>query len=226
MPGSIARADRSTEKLMPNEREISYDAVFDFLKRHRFWLMGSALVIIVAIVAAVVRDMQTEQLQLDANVRLASARTADDFQSVARDFPGSKAALMATLFEADLHFQQARWEQATACYQDFINRHPGSMLLPSAKLGLAAVLEAQGKVAEAIKAYQSVVSGFPNSFQAAQSQFAVARIQEADGQLQDARKSYEELIARYPRCGWRGEAEARLQRINLLISVTPSAAHP
>lgn len=203
--------------LLPNEQEVSFDHVQNFLKRYRAWILGLGAVFILLIIGWTAWQIQRNKIIEQANLRFASAQTPEALQLVIQEFNGTDAALLATMILADIYFQQGQWDKAAATYQSVVGRYSGSPLSSSAIIGLASIAEVNGKTDEAIKAYQSVATMFSKSFQAPQAQFAAARLLESSGKLQEARKSYEDLMATHPLSAWKNEAMVRLQKINLLL---------
>lgn len=217
-------SSRSGADLLPNEQQISYDSVHRFFEQNRLWIGVLSVVVILGVLGVVGWRFQEDQLRRQANTRLAAAYSIDSetysidsLRAITRDFPGTDAALIATMTLANVYFQQEQWDQAVGCYQTIVDRYPSSPFLSSALIGLAAIAETKGKTKEAIHGYQSIATHFPDSFQAPQAQFSLARLQERNGQFQEARKTYEELIVKYPKSSWGKEAAARLQKLTRIF---------
>ncbi len=218
---SAIKAQRVTTDLLPNEREISYESIFGFLIRNKTWILGFSLVIILAGAGWLAWQFQENKMREQAGAKLAAARSLEALQAVAEKYPGTDAALLATMNVADLYFQKDQWDQAAARYQEIVERHPESPLLPSALMGQATILEVKGRVDEALKVYRTIASMHGGSFQAPQAQFAAARLLETTDRLQEARKAYEDLITDHSQSAWKHEAEIRLQKVNLLLKSNP-----
>ena len=221
-PNITSPIRRTAKDLLPNEQEISYQWVFNFLKRYKRWIIGLIAVFLCATIGFVIWLIQTTQIRAQAHAKFAAAKTPEDWQAVTREFPRSDAALFARLTLADHYFQKKEWLKALPHYQAIVNEYPFSDFKPSALIGMAAVQEATEKMDEALKTYQSVTATFPDSFQAPQAKFAAARLLESNGRLKEARQSYEELITRYPISIWKNEATASLTRLGPLLKASPS----
>ena len=223
---SAFSSQRRKQDLLPNEQEVSYERLHGFFPRYKFWIGAASVFVILAAAGYIAWCLQENHIRRQSGLKLAQARTIEDFKSVIHDFPGTNAALLATLRLADMYYEQQKWEDAKNTYQEAIKNFALSELVPSALIGEAAVFENTGNFTDALKIYKLVASDYSKSFQGPQAKFAAARLLETTGQLEEARTTYEDLIALYPKSIWKQDAMDRLQKLSLLIKNTQPAATP
>ncbi len=224
---AVLPVKRPSNGLLPNEREIFFERGYHFLNHNKYWIIGLSLLTIAVVAWFVTSYLKESKLQQKANDTLSAAHSTETLQAVIQNFPGTDAALLATMTLANNYFDQGQidktaWDKAASLYQTVAEHYPSSPLRPSALIGLAAVMEAKGNVDEAIKKFRSVASTFPNSFQAPQAQFAAGRLLESAGRLKEAKQSFEELITSHSQSAWQEEAREHLKKINFLLKDSKS----
>jgi tetratricopeptide (TPR) repeat protein len=220
-------SNRSREpELLPNEREISYDAIHNFFARNKVAIVTLCFVLVFAAVALSVWRVQRDERINRSEVKLAEARSPEALEAVAREYSGTPAALLALLQLGGMYFDMQQWEKSSVAYQAILSQYRESSFAPSAAIGLAAILEAKGQNAEAVAAYRKAASDYPNAFQCPQALFSAARILEITGQLKEARQAYEDLASRFPNSPWKGESSGRLEKINSQLQKTAAIQAP
>lgn len=219
-PGGARRPD-----LLPNEQEVSYDNLIEWLDRHKNWLIGLFGVAVLAIVGLVVWRVQTSKIESEAATALASARSLDSLQNVLQRFAGTRAAVFAAMTLADHLFEQGEWDKAAALYQTVLRQDASSPLAPAAALGMGAIEEARGNKDDALRLYRSVAEA-RTAYAAPQAAYSAARLLERDLRLVEARQAYEDLAARFPESASRMEALGRLERLKALLHKPSSPAAP
>jgi TolA-binding protein len=143
--------------------------------------------------------------------------TADAFLKVAADYSGTDAAQRALLLAAASLFDDAKYDEALARFQQFLKDDSDSPFAGQAALGVASCYDAQNKTNDAASAYQGVIDRYPSQNVVPQAKLALARLLEGQGKFSEARTDLEEIIRTFP--GAVGsEAAAHLQELN--------SAHP
>lgn len=225
-PNPPSSARKRNPDLLPNEQEISYEAIHDFFARNKAWIVTSCFVLVLAAASFSVWRLRQDDFRKQAETHLAEARSPAALEAVARDYPGTRAALLALIQVGDAYFEQKQWDQAAGAYQALLNQYGTSLFAPSAAIGLAAILEATGKNTEALAAYRKAANDYPSAFQCSQARFAAARLLETTGQLREARQAFEEFISSHPQSSWKNEAVSRLQKINTQLQKTAVSQAP
>ncbi len=222
MTSSSSDTTPRDKDLLPNEQEVSYGKIQDWLQRNKALIIVACLVIIGGAAFLSFQNIANDKKNNEADQAFASAQTPEALEVVSRNYPETEAGLFAALLVADRYFQQGEWDRATQAYQRVLDHHSSSILAPSARVGLAAILQAKGQTDEAIKSYQSLILEFPHSLQAPQAQFSTGRLQEGQGKLKEARQTYETLITTYTTSAWKAEAQERIKKIDNLEKLKPS----
>jgi len=140
---------------------------------------------------------------------------ADAYLKVAADYPGTVAGQRALLEAAAALFTSAKYPEAQAQFQKFLDTYPDpdNFFTPDALLGVAAALDAQGKTDLAISAYQKAAAQSGNVSVTASAKFAIARIYDAQGKTAEAVKLYEEIARAYPNSSFSNEAGLRAMEL-------------
>jgi TolA-binding protein len=146
------------------------------------------------------------------------------FLKVAADYPGSSAALRASLFAATSYFMDGKYPEAKAQFDKFARDNRESAFLGQALLGSAACLDAQGKTDEAVTAYKSFVERHASDASVQAARLGLARLYEAKNQIADAKALYEEVVHNDPfRSSTGDEAALRLEDLrNKYPALTPA----
>lgn len=222
-PPSPSPAGARRSDLLPNEQEVSYDNLIEWLDRRKNWLIGLFGVAVLAVVGFVVWRLQTSKIENEAAVALTNARSLDSLQNVLQRFAGTRAAIFAAMTLADHLFDQGEWDRAAALYQTVLREGASSPLAPAAAFGMGAVEEARGNKENALRLYRSVAEA-RGAFAAPQAAYSAARLLERENRPIEARQAYEDLAARFPESASRMEALGRLERLKALLHQPASAA--
>lgn len=134
------------------------------------------------------------QEEQTAGQRFAAARDTGAFESIIRDYAGKNVAADAMIRLGDIYFQNGKYNEAAIVYQKLFTEYPTYPLVPSARLGLAAVQEALGNFQAAGEQYQQLGSD-PSGYTTFAARMGAARCAEALGQTKAARQMYEEIVA-------------------------------
>ncbi|MBV9464083.1 MAG: tetratricopeptide repeat protein [Verrucomicrobiae bacterium] len=201
------------DALQPNEQEVDFETIW---QRSRPWVFGILTALVLAAGAFTVYtylQRQQEEAELDAQARLAGARSESDLQTIVQKYPQSDAASYALILMGAQKSQMRDWPGSQAAYSKLIEvtKHPD--FKAAARYGLGVALEGQGKFDQAIQEYGRVSQEQPKSYKAPEAELAVGRLQEATGKWGDAEKTYENLTVAYPQSFWKGEADERLKII-------------
>ncbi len=218
MPPSNTRTTAGKD-LLPNEREVTYERIQEFIQRNKASIIAVCILVIASAGVIAARQIQKDNKTAEADAALAAAQTPEALENISQTYADTEAGLFASLVIADRYYQQGAWVKAAQAFQRIVDHHTDSPLAPSARIGLAAILESTGKMDEAVKAYKSVARDYPSSFQAPQSQFSAARVLETQGKLQDARQAYEELITSFPSSAWKSEADERVNKLDTMLKI-------
>jgi TolA-binding protein len=137
---------------------------------------------------------------------------AEAFLKIAADYPGSSAALRASLFAATSYFMEGKYPEAKAQFDKFARDNRESAFLAQALLGSAACLDAQAKTDEAITAYKNIVDRHASDASVQEARLGLARLYEGKNQIAEAKALYEEVMHNDPfRSSMGDEAAMRLE---------------
>jgi predicted negative regulator of RcsB-dependent stress response len=152
--------------------------------------------------------------------------------SVASEYQGTPGAEHAQIMAAQELFLQGKYPEAGAQFNQFIENYPDSVLIPQAKMGVAASLEAQGKINDAAQKYHDLILAYPSDMDVVSpAKLTLARLMQ-DAQPQQALGLYSELarmLSQNPYDPWAAEARERAQLLlfqhpELMEALTNSAA--
>lgn len=173
--------------------------LWPWVEKNRNKLIGVGVLIFVAVSVYHFMSAAREENERAAGAALtqllmtppAGVSAADALGQLATKYPGTAAAQRAQLQAAATDFSQAKYTDAQAIFEKFINENSSSSLLPVAQLGVGASLEAQGKLDQAGTAYQKVVSLYSTSPSYLSALCGLGRIAESQGKLKEALDRYE-----------------------------------
>ena len=225
LPQQLAGTARRPD-LLPNEQEISYENLIEWLDHRKNWLIGLFGAAILAVVGVIAWRYQTVRVESDAALALTEARSIESLQGIVQRHAGTRSAVFAAMTLADVFFQQAEWDKAAALYQGVLRDHPSSSFAPAAVLGMGALEEARGNKEDALRLYRSVSAASPVSFVAPQAALAAAQLLERTGRLIEARQAYEDVASRFASSPSRMDALGRLDRLNVLLRKTVPPSLP
>jgi tetratricopeptide (TPR) repeat protein len=179
---------------------------------------GTTIAVAVGVLAVVVvgsnlyRKHRATRLER-AGALLGTARSAEDLQSLLATYPKSPAAALAMLKLAKSHYDEARYDEAMAAYEQFQRDFPDHELEAGAVLGKAHCLEAKQQYKDALEAFSSFVGEHPEHFLTAQAIFGKGRCLELLDRDDEARTLYEDFIAANPDSEWLPLAEELLEAV-------------
>ena len=181
-------------------------------------------VVVVAIALVSYYFWRQNQLEIDAGQALTqvvvSAPTYSDasqlieaYSKIAADYPGTQSGQRALILGATALFDGAKYPEAQAQFQKYLDTSSDGAFSASAALGVATSLEAQGKTDLAASAYQRVVSGYsdPNAVDIAK--FALAKIDEQKGRLAEAQTFFQDVARNNPNTPLGSEAAFRAYQL-------------
>ncbi len=143
------------------KKELKHDALLEsasktsrFVEEHLNVLLVVLAVIVVAIVAWSFVNKSRKATELEAGAALTSAtqslasglydQAADQYQTVLDEYPGTRSAGSALCHIGQIRFQQGRFDDALAAFEEYLDRYGDSGILGTAALeGRAAVHEQQ-----------------------------------------------------------------------------------
>lgn len=209
-----------------------YIRMIEWVQARRKQLLIGLIVVAVLALAAGIMAWKKAQNNTDANAEffsvpnLGMARTGPvstgPLLEVANDYPDTPAGEHARILGAEELFIQGKYPEAYKQFTDYLGTYPDSVLVPQAKVGIAACLEAEGKISDAINKYHEIILAYPTDMNiVSPAKLTLARLYEAADQPQQALSYYAELarmLKQNPYDPWAAEAQERAQ---LLISRHP-----
>jgi tetratricopeptide (TPR) repeat protein len=225
----------------PNESLAFYNFLA-WLDRNRKTVLVGALALLGLVVALAVMSWKRGQDELAASravfalpsvvaMRDQARPSPEAYLNMAREHANTAAGDRALLLGAGLLFEQGRFAEAQAKFEQFLDEKPDSPWQGQAALGIAASLEGQGRTEEAMAKYREVMTRYPNENVAPQARLNLARIH-AKTQPEEALRLYDELIRPPGSPGftaWSNEASDRRRRLlqqHPELAVTPEAPDP
>jgi len=138
---------------------------------------------------------------------------AKALSGVLSTFPGSKAALTATLPLAATEVRLGQLGPAIGHFETYLRGAPASEPLRTAALdGLGHAREGKGELPQALEAYERMAREESAGFEAGMGSFNRARVLALMGKKQDAAQAFADLIAASP-----GTPAARLAQDRLSV---------
>jgi tetratricopeptide (TPR) repeat protein len=118
---------------------------------------------------------------------------------VRSDFPGSRAALTATLPLASAELRLGQLDPAIAHFEEYLRGAPSTEPLRASALdGLGHAREAKGELPQALEAYERMSHEEASGFMAGMGAFHRGRVLAALGKKQEAAQAFAELVAAHP----------------------------
>ena len=199
------------------KKDLKHDALLEgaskttrFIEDHLNKVLIAAVVVIVVIVAwnFVGRSRRATELQANAALTNASqtlsaglyAQAAEQLQMVITDYPGTRSAGAAVCYLGTIHFQEGRYEDALARFDEYLHRYgPEDIMGTTALEGRAAVLEQQREFAQAADAYQRLAqSAQDNPAAYAGYMLDAIRAHRSEANWEGVRDTATALIDKYP----------------------------
>ena len=192
-------------------------------------VMGSAMGVVIRPLAADVPPgmpmdpppFKTEQERDQA------ARAA--LEGVRSSYPGTRAALSATLTLAGMEARSGQTDAAIGHYQDYLRQAPaGELLRVTALDGLGHGQEAKGDLPSALETYQRMSTEETGGFLEGMGAYNRARILAEQGKKQEAAQAFADLVSAHPGTTAAKQAQDRLapleaQGFKAVITPRPDA---
>jgi TolA-binding protein len=150
----------------------------------------------------------TGPVQSEDSKKIEQARAA--FMQVAKDYPRSDVAKLATLYAGHLSLKLGDTKQALASYDSFIaSVSTSDKLYPLALRGLASAYEASNEPKKSLETLEKIGTTAP-ALNSDDVLLKVAKLAQTLGETQKAKTSVQSLLERFPESSLRSEAEALL----------------
>ncbi len=186
----------------------------EFFEKHQTKIVGGVLILIAIFLAALGWWLWKLQVEDKAMRRFHEARSAEEFQALAQEYPNTSAGGFAQLQAARDHQAHARWAEAAAAHQEFLKYHRKSPLAGVAELGHARCLEALNDTDAALSAYQKIINTSPPHSMVAVAHLGAARCLLAMKNEEAARHLLSEFIATTKSSAFLPEAEEMLRNLS------------
>ncbi len=194
------------------------DKALNWIKNNRETFIGSAVILLAAVIFAVyffmhyraLRDTAWKNLFMAQQIGFSGniAQAEEQLAAVETSYGNTSAAPYATLTKGDFFFAQNKFKEAEAEYAKLAAK--GGDLSPFAVYSLGKCKEAQRDLAGAQAQYSDFLSKTPEHFMAPEVHASLARVQELSGAKDLAKTTYEKIALLYPETSWAAIAKARL----------------
>jgi tetratricopeptide (TPR) repeat protein len=201
---------------MPTTPTITRDAA---LEAHVIWhkfrreIIAGIFVVVLLIIVAAAYWFYTQRQESAASDLLATAKNAQGYEQVIKQFPNTAASASAYLLLAEAQRNDGKFIEANKTLQAFLNKHPKHELASAAEFAIATNLESLGKKDEALAMYRQTAAKYPSSFSAPLALISGVRLLKEKKQINDARLLCETIINQYPTSRWRFAAEEELSSL-------------
>jgi len=135
----------------------------------------------------------------------------EQVQSLSRDYPASAATSYGLLLAGDILFEQGKFKEAIATYNQVVSRPNHRETLPLALANLGISQEASGDCQSATGTDQRFLDAYPEHFLAPQVHASLARCLSLTGDTEKAKATYERIAFLYPDTYWATWASARIK---------------
>ena len=184
-----------------------------FLQTHGKSILISVIVVAVAY-AGMMAYRRHHAAQADlASMALATSQSTEDLQLILDDYGSTPSAPSALLTLAGRLFQEARYDEAQAAYEQFKTKYPDHPMALATDICQAQVTEAAGNPAEAQAQFEAFAAAHPDSYLVPLAQMGRARCLQQQGQLDEARTVYEDFLVEQPEGPWTTMAETNLKLV-------------
>jgi tetratricopeptide (TPR) repeat protein len=210
-----------SEAAQDEVKDAIEEAVDWIIVRRREAAMGAGAVAVVAVIAGMFLYGRRQRINASwdklaqAELMAYSGRVPDAqtlLTQVGDEAAAPESAALAMMFQGDLHYQHAEYDQALASYDKAALSAPETMK-PYALADKVLALEAAGKSAECAAAAQSFLDATPDHLLSAQVHVSLARCQLAQGQAEAAKGTLQRISLQYPNTPWAQWAAARLAAV-------------
>ncbi len=168
-------------------------------------LMAAAGIAIIALILFLISNYQ-ESKEITASEALSNVQPprlkdapppgemAKAYLKIIQDYPGSRAAVQATLRAATALFEDGKYAEAQAQFENFLRLDPGSSFAAQAAYGVAVCLDAAGKTTEAAAKYDEVAKLYSKDGISEEAKLGLASVYIAQGKPEMAYKQLEEIL--------------------------------
>jgi tetratricopeptide (TPR) repeat protein len=222
----VTRRDLREDKIY-----VTLAGTVEFVVRNRLWFGAGVLVVIVAFAVGYLLHLRSQSLAGEASWALYQASFAEgiygemaELQKVAADYPGTPAGRFAAYQAADTLYEDGRYEEAIAAFQEFIKENPRHFLVPSAMEAIGFCRESLGQWNEAIEMYMELMRKRPESPAAARVNYRIGHCYEQLGQKEKAVEAYENTLELLPGTLWAEYAGDRLSILGPAVPAPDAAA--
>ncbi|HET9158937.1 MAG TPA: tetratricopeptide repeat protein [Myxococcaceae bacterium] len=178
--------------------------------------LGTAIGVLSRPVAADLPPGATDEDKPFKTVQERDQAAAAALSGVLTSYPGTKAAVTATLPLAAAEVRLGQLDPAIGHFEGYLRGTPSSEPLRTAALdGLGHAREAKGELPQALDAYERMAREESAGFEAGMGSFNRARILALMGKKQEAAQAFAELVAASP-----GTSAARLAQDRLSVLET------
>lgn len=180
--------------------EISHgpSAFEQFLDRNQKGLIVFSILAALAGGAVVVyRGIQTSKEE-DAGAMLLKADDLATLQSIAKDYPGTKAVGSASILLAEKQWSEGQQDAAIETLKAFSSANASHPAWPTAQASLGSKLMSQGKSGDAEAAFLSIINTPSGKFLAPYALTQLGDLAKLAGDIEKARGYYEKAKADHP----------------------------
>jgi predicted negative regulator of RcsB-dependent stress response len=172
---------------------------FELNKKHLAIGLGVVIVLTAIIIVYRNHKIDVEEsaskslISLTALSAPGTEPSAEQLRQKVTELAGTKAGERAMFLLGAKLFEDAKYPDAQAAFEQQLSAYPDAVLAGEAALGIASALDAQNKTAEALTAYQRFVAAYASNGLVDQAKMAEARLQESMGRLKEAFSLYGEI---------------------------------
>jgi TolA-binding protein len=156
---------------------------------------------------------------LGANSQSAQGTNPADGLKIMHDvlsrYPGTAAAVEATLRLGAHYYSAGQYDEARTVYVTYLNKNPRGRIAFAAGVGVGDTYLAQHSHEKAIETYSQLIEQFPQEPLLPTAQLHLARAYRNAQRLKEALVIYEKIVATYPNTGWAQGAQAELYRVSM-----------
>ncbi len=212
MTDTPAQPDPAARAIPPaTDEEQIIDFHSDFWENHKGKIIAIGAVVVLAILGVAWWQFTEESTRSAAADAFAQAKSLEDYEAIARNYPGSPVAAEALLLAADLLAAESKYDEARARLEELIAKHPEHSLISGAHLRRALLAESSGKPEQAISELRAVVSDFPGSYAAPIASLNLVRLLDAQGKTAEATAILQRFGASHTGSIFIGEAEMEMR---------------
>lgn len=145
----------------------------------------------------------TSEARDQAFTQLAVASSLSQLNEIARQFPSSQAAALASFMAAHAQYDAGNYTDAALLYDAFLAKHAKHFMAPAARLGRLHCQEASGQVEEALAGFrQFAQDSSAETALVTEAKLGEARCLRQMGKLQEAQALYEKMLLEQPGSDW------------------------